>query len=78
MLRQVFEGVTPALRGLADMYPSADIPRVVERQPYLLISDCRALLEEMMRWVDFSCTVAAMFMGNVGELSFLQKGSFLI
>lgn len=49
LVRQVFEGVAPALTDLGGMYPGADIPRVVERQPYLLIPECSMLVEEMMR-----------------------------
>lgn len=47
LMREAFAGVVPALQKLRDLFPGADIQRVVERQPYLLLAHCDQLIQEM-------------------------------
>lgn len=48
-MQEAFKGVPVALEKLDALFPGADIPRVAERQPFLLIDNCDELLDEMLR-----------------------------
>ncbi len=49
LIREAFLAVPVGVTRLQALFPGADIPRVVERQPYLLLPNCEELLDELLQ-----------------------------
>ena len=49
LVREAFDAIPIAMAKLQELFPGADISKVVERQPYLLVANCDEVIDEMLR-----------------------------
>ena len=55
LLLPVFQSIIPAMAALEKLYPGIEVARIVERQPYWLVSHVDDVIAELLRYAISAC-----------------------